>query len=1054
LRFPVAITSGTAICVVGMLLLGCVLPAFPAEGPAREGAGEDASRERADAPWPAFHGNAARDGNCTEPGPGTNKMLWSNNTGANCYGSPVVAGGRVYIGSTGGTMYCFAAGTGVRLWTFATGGSVHSTPWVDTASDRLYFGSHDTYVYCLNATSGSQVWRTRLGGVVTSCPLVMSGMLYVGCGDFYYGPADGYLYCLRASDGTQAWRTANAGSAASPAFADGRLFSVGNNNLQCLDPSSGTVLWRMSVGAAGYASPSAAEGRVYYASMRGRALCFNASDGTQLWDTATGYSESHTTPAISNGSVFVGADNGDLTPGALLKLDASDGSIDWTYSFQDTPWSSPVVSGDRVYFSHDRTIECVQASDHSQVWSHLAAAGDFYGIGGSPAIAYNRLYLGGAESKLYCFGAAGPNFPPAAPVLRPADTVRETSLWLRWSLSTEPDFSRYEVHRSLLPGFVPGPATRVLDLTAASANSANVTGLNYSTSYRFKVRVWDNGDPPMFNDSNEVEATTATPNGAPAGVTVEPPREVTPYSVRLSWSRNADADFARYEVHRGTTKGYLPVPATLAATFTDPSENSTTVPGLRPWTTYFFKVRVYDNGTPPLHNDSNEVEVRTGNTAPFAVTLSPPQMGAASADLSWSASADDDFAAYEVHLSQNGSFVPDKSTLAATIDSRLATDHSVSGLALARTYHFLVRVVDQGGLCNDSNLVTGLTANTLPRPVITSPSDGDLFDTRTPVVFDCSKSSDQDLDPLSFHWTSSIGGHLSSNTTFTTILPEGAHRITLYVNDGHGHNVSARVSITVNKAPNRRPAVAVLSPADNSRVSGVVWLNGTASDIDGNDTLRSVEVKISRSGWEEAEGAGEWTYMWNTSKAANGKYKVLFRSYDGDLYSAESVLNLVVENVVVNLRPGVSITGPPATWLSRTAVITGTASDPDGQIARVEVSLNGGGWQAAMGTSAWSFTLDTTELRNGRHSLQVRAFDGKDYSEAATLNFTVANTVAPAPSGIDPLLLAGIGLAVAAAAVAAVVLLARRRKGPPEAIPPQAAPPQAAPPEAQPVPDQ
>jgi hypothetical protein len=545
-----------------------------------------------------------------------------------------------------------------------------------------------------------------------------------------------------------------------------------------------------------------------------------------------------------------------------------------------------------------------------------------------------------------------------------------------------------------------------------------------------------------------VEATTATPNGAPAGVTVEPPREVTPYSVRLSWSRSADADFARYEVHRGPSKGFLPQASTLAATLTDAGENTSVVSGLRPWTTYFFKVRVYDNGTPPLRNDSNEVEVQTGNTAPFAVALDPPQMGSTSADLSWSMSADDDFAAYEVHLSLNGSFVPDGSTLAAAITARETTDFSATGLGLARTYHFLVRVIDQGGMQNDSNVVTGLTANTLPRPVISSPSDGDLFDTRTPVDFNCSKSSDQDLDPLSFHWTSSIGGYLSSNTTFTRLLPEGSHRITLFVDDGHGHNVSARVSITVNKAPNRRPEVAVAYPADNSQVSGVVTFSGRASDIDGNDTLRAVEVKMGKSGWDEADGLGEWSYSWNTTRVANGKYRVLVRSCDGDLYSTEAALNVIVQNTVVNLRPAVAITAPAGARLSGTAVVTGTASDPDGQVARVEVSLNEGGWQAAIGATAWSFTLDTTELRNGQHSLRVRAFDGTDYSEVATLNFTVANTVAPAPSGIDPLLLAGMGLAVVAAAVAAVVLLARRRKGPPEAVPPQAALPQAAPPEA------
>jgi hypothetical protein len=435
-----------------------------------------------------------------------------------------------------------------------------------------------------------------------------------------------------------------------------------------------------------------------------------------------------------------------------------------------------------------------------------------------------------------------------------------------------------------------------------------------------------------------------------------------------------------------------------------------------------------------MYSDSNMLEVLTGNTAPTAVVLNEPQMGATSADLSWSASADDDFASYEVHLSQNESFTPGNGTLRATLQNRLSTDFSAGGLQLARTYRFLVRVVDQGGMFNDSNSVTGLTANTVPKPVISSPTDGDTFDTRTPVDFDASASSDQDLDALSFHWASSVDGFLSQNATFTRMLSEGTHRITLFANDGHGHNVSARVSITVNKAPNRRPSVAVLSPADNSQVSGVVEMAGAASDIDGNDTLRSVQVKMAKGDWDDAEGVGEWTYMWNTSRVQNGKYRVLFRSFDGDLYSPESSLSLTVNNVFINQKPKVALNPLSSARLSRSAVITGTASDPDGSVMYVEVSVDGGAWQRAFGTRDWTFSLDTTGLKNGLHSLQARAFDGTDHSDAAMLNFTVSNAGPATSTGPGALVLGGLALVIIIAVVAAVLLL-RRKKGPEQAAP-------------------
>jgi|GEM_PF-2040701 len=1028
----------SALGLVSLLVAsGLALPAFSAKDSPVPAA---APRAGGEPPWPTFRGDDARTGNTSDPGPLSNRLLWSNNTGSFSYSSPAIAGGKVYIPADDGGMYCFWADNGTRVWRFGMASPAWSAPAVDVARDRVFvcdgaalYASTSRNIYCLNATTGTQIWRKSLQSYGESSPLISGDRVIVGSGDSFVGSANNNLVCFNFTNGDQLWSTPSAGSCASPALYEGRVYSAGNGLLRCLDPATGAFIWNATV-SHGYGSPSAAGGRVFFAGENGRIYAFNASTGGSDWSTASGYPESYSTCAVSNGSVYacVGTSG---SGGALVRLDAATGSISWTAPVATIPWVSPAVSGDQAYLAHGTTIVCINVTDRSTVWSHDAPAGTSpYGIGSSPSIAAGKLYIGGAEAKLYCFGQGEPNRPPAALKLDEPGEIRETSMVLRWNRSDAADFARYELHKSTAPGFTPGPLSLVQpggNITDVNRLSLNVTGLDYSTRYYFRLRVWDNGFPPMFNDSNEVEGTTLTPNDAPAAVTLFPAEDVTPFSLRLSWSRNGDPDFERYEVHRGTAKGFLPVPSTLAATMTDAGQNVTTVPDLKPWTTYYFKVRVYDDGTPPLRTDSNEIEVRTGNTAPVAVTLDQPRMGATSADLGWSPSTDDDFASYEVHLSQEDGFSPNETTRATRISNRLATEHSIAGLQLARTYHFVVRVVDEGGMFNDSNFQTGLTANTLPRPVISSPRDGDVFDTRTPVGFDGSQSTDQDLDPLSFHWASSIDGFLSSSPAFTTLLSEGSHRVSLYVNDGNGHNVSERISLTVTKAPNRRPGVVVASPADNARVSGLVTLSGTASDVDGNETLRSVELKIGRDAWVEADGIGEWSHEWNTSKVQNGKYKVLFRSYDGDLYSPEASLSLTVDNIVVNRKPTVDINPLPSTRLSKTTVITGTASDPDGAVTRVEVSLNGGAWTAAFGTHLWSFSLDTTELANGRHSLQVRSFDGTENSDPVRLDFTVANEVAATTSGPGPLLLGGIALVVLVLVVAAVaVVMSRRKRGP------------------------
>lgn len=1004
-----------------------MLQGYSAEELARPAKDCLSARDEPGTAWPTFHGDDGRTGNHSGSGPESNRVLWSNNTGGNEYSSPVVAGGRVFIGSIDRNLYCFNATTGERLWRFNAGNSLQASPAVTPDGGRVIIGNVNRNVYCVNVNDGSSAWSATVDGGMDGSPLVHGGKAYIST-------LAGSLYCLDVATGAQDWRVADAGGEASPATEDGRLFSVGDSRLWCLDLATGAHFWNVTVSEF-YSSPTASGGYVYLPGGDGSVSCFNASTGSRSWRTATGWAESTSTAAISNGSVYVCVDSQAQNRGALVKLDASDGRIVWTYQVAGDPYNAPAVAGDRVYFSYARTVACVNASDRSVIWTYQAASADQYGVCSSPALAFGNLYIGGVESKLFCFGQGAPNRPPAALKLEPPTEIRETSMVLKWNRSTEADFARYELHRSLLPGFVPSQLTLLPNgnITSVDTLMVNASGLNYSTIYYFKLRVWDNGFPPMYNDSAEVEGTTLTPNGAPTPVRLFPAEDVTPFSVRLAWSVNGDSDFDRYEVHRGTSKAFLPVPSTLVTTIVDASDNTTVTSGLRPWTTYFFKLRVYDNGTPILRSDSNEIEILTGNTPPVAVTLNQPQMGSTSADLSWSESADDDFARYEVHYSLEAGFSPGNGTRATSISNRLSTDHSITGLQLARTYHFLVRVVDQGGLSNDSNEAPGLTANTVPKPVISSPGDGDLFDTRTPVDFDGSASSDQDLDPLSFHWLSSVDGYLSSNATFTRYLSEGSHRISLFVNDGHGHNVSARVALTVNKAPNRRPAVTVLSPSDNARVSGVVTFRGTALDVDGNDTLRSVESKIAKGDWEEVDGVQEWTYSWNTTKTQNGRVKVAFRAFDGTDYSPEVAVSVVVENVFINIRPTVKITSPAGGGaLSRTQIIAGTASDSDGRVTRVELSLNGGGWQPALGTDIWTFSLDTAGLRNGRHYLQVRAYDGTDYSDSEQLNFTVSNAAASTPNGPSLLLLGGMAAVILIAVIAAVMLM-RRKKGPGQA---------------------
>ncbi|MCK5559704.1 MAG: Ig-like domain-containing protein [Thermoplasmata archaeon] len=87
--------------------------------------------------------------------------------------------------------------------------------------------------------------------------------------------------------------------------------------------------------------------------------------------------------------------------------------------------------------------------------------------------------------------------------------------------------------------------------------------------------------------------------------------------------------------------------------------------------------------------------------------------------------------------------------------------------------------------------------NCLPVAIIDHPKNNDVFNDTDTIRFEASSSYDLDLDALEFYWHSNITGGFGYSSKFSAKLPEGRHFITLFVNDGHYHNVSISINIVV-----------------------------------------------------------------------------------------------------------------------------------------------------------------------------------------------------------------------------------------------------------------
>ncbi|UCE74549.1 MAG: hypothetical protein JSV56_02290 [Methanomassiliicoccales archaeon] len=310
--------------------------------------------------------------------------------------------------------------------------------------------------------------------------------------------------------------------------------------------------------------------------------------------------------------------------------------------------------------------------------------------------------------------------------------------------------------------------------------------------------------------------------------------------------------------------------------------------------------------------------------------------------------------------------------------------------------------------------------NLAPRVYITYPADNeDIFGEIeiTGTAFDDDGNVQLVQIQIDNHgWNHASGTSSWSWTWNTTTYSEGKHIIYAKAKDDLGEYSGVEsVTVYVNNTGNTLPVVNIISPVEGT-VFGTVRISGTASDVDGDDSILSVQVKIGDD-WEDAEGNIYWSYSWDTTTLNDGEYEISARAFDGTVYSITESVTVVVDNPYV---PILTVTTDIPKKVSGTLTIQGTASDADGEIAKIEVQIDNGEWKKIEGTTDWSYELDTKELSNKEHTLRIRVFDDEGEYTTETFEFTVDN-----PAELPWLLL----MIVIAIVVILIIIVLLLRKG-------------------------
>jgi Bacterial Ig domain len=192
------------------------------------------------------------------------------------------------------------------------------------------------------------------------------------------------------------------------------------------------------------------------------------------------------------------------------------------------------------------------------------------------------------------------------------------------------------------------------------------------------------------------------------------------------------------------------------------------------------------------------------------------------------------------------------------------------------------------------------------------------------------------------------------------------------------------------------PTVSISTPTADTSVVGTVSVAGSSSD---NVGVAAVAVSIDGGAWQPADGTSSWSWSWSTTSVPDGTHTVAAQASDkaGNVRMVSE--SVIVANATADTTvPVIEFAGPLAgSTVTGTVDVTGSASD-DVAVASVELAVDGGSWQPAVGTTSWTWSWPTTSLTNGDHTIAARATDTSDNGNVVSETVTVQNADTTAPS--------------------------------------------------------
>jgi outer membrane protein assembly factor BamB len=367
--------------------------------------------------WSTLQYDEGRTGYTESPAPDSNQTFWKFQTGGPIKSSPVVSAGMVFVSSTDGYLYAVNVTTGIKIWQFWIGTDANSP---SVAHGKVFITSASGTAYAIDMYSGLEVWSKSLGE-----PAGFGAPLIVGTRVFVNGNET--VFALNEAVGVSLYEVQMPHSnGIAPLAYDKTAFDTGlivsavlrgtEIGLDGFEALEGMGRFWVTVAPSDIetvrSGATIGNGSTFLVTvgLNGSSSIFELNDfGMRTWERLLdGATEA--SPAVAYNMVYI------PTGSFAYALDTENGTVKWSRPLVgEYAVSSPAVADGKVYFGLDNGyVYALDAFTGDIVWSYKTEGA----VESSPAISDGLLFVGSDDGYLYAIGThVIPEFPSWTPLL-------------------------------------------------------------------------------------------------------------------------------------------------------------------------------------------------------------------------------------------------------------------------------------------------------------------------------------------------------------------------------------------------------------------------------------------------------------------------------------------------------------------------------------------------------------------------------------------------------------------------------------------------------------